>query len=858
MKRYSVANLILFAVLAVAILGGWWLVETYLLPKPPAPPTPPAAEPPKPYRETVFALTGGAASVNVSKELDQWPTRFRPEVSTRETVLALTGGGVTTSPDLSQWPTRFRPESPKPVEPSEPSEPHKLIALSGEKYNLKVLLTNKGAGVQQVALPAFDQASRVGGTAKDETTGLPYPMELVPGYYRQLDRATVKADGPHVALTAGPVPKDVRLAPASYTITHYPTAPTGDNERPLIDLTSRTWKLVGEKAGTDETPGEVVFETTLGEPFFTRIRKTFSLGKLDFHVRMKLEFFAAAGRTDKSPELYYQIAGPRNVPIEGEWYSGVHRNAIVGCKSSNGSAYRAIADAAHIVTESGTEKYKANSSAVPGDFTFTAVVNQFYAAALCIDPDQPDDVRKGLWEYVRATREWNETDREYDPKDPREVYYADKPQLGDITVRAVSRPVKPNADGKTATEHRYWLYHGPTKVRLLKSLHLLDKDHQGFAADVPTVDDKYMDALGLTVMTDAPAPNWFGSFTGGIGWTALVVWFTNRMHDVLGWLHGVVPVWGLNILMLTVAVRLLLMLPSRRQQAGMLKMQEKMAAMKPELAKLQEQFKNDPQRLNQEKTKLMLKHGVNPLTSMGGCVLMFAQMPVFLGLYYCLQESIFFRLDNFLWVQNLAAPDMLFTWSESIPFLSTADQIGHSWYLGPFVNILPVVAVALMYVNFKVSSPPPTDEQQEMSQKTMKFMMLFMGVFFYKMAAGLCIYFICSTLWGLTERWMLKRKKKRLEEAAAAALAAGIPPGPTLTTTKPTAPSGPPKPPGFLAKVKQGLLDKLEEAQKSAEAKGQTIVNNPQQKAQPKPPQGGPPAPGVNGTGKGKKKKRKK
>lgn len=850
MKRYSVANLVLFAVLAVAILGGWWLVETYLLPKPPVPPPP---EAPKPMRETVLALTGGVATFNESKVLDQWPTRFRPEVNTRETVLALTGGGVTTSPDLDKWPTRFRAESPKPEDkPVVPTDPQRLIALSGEGYNLKVLLTNKGAGVQQVALPQFDQASRVGGTAKDETTGKPYPMELVPGYYRQLDRTTVKADGPHVELTAGPVPRDVRLAPASYTLTHYEKTPTGDNERPSADLTNRTWKLVGEpRAGTDETPGEVVFETTLGEPHFTRIRKTFMLGKLDFHVRMKLEFFAADGRTDKSPELSYQIAGPRNVPIEGEWYSGVHRNAIVGCKSSGGSAYRAIADAAHIVTENGTDKFKANSSTVPGDLTFTAVVNQFFAAALCIDPDQPDDVRKGLWEYVRATREWNETDREYDPKDKREDYYADKPQLGDITVRAVSKPLKPTAAG---TEHRYWLYHGPTKVRLLKSLHLLDKDHPGFTADIATVDDKYMDALGLTVMTDAPAPNWFGSFTGGIGWTGLVVWFTNRMHDMLGWLHGVVPVWGLNIVMLTVMVRLLLMLPSRRQQAGMLKMQEKMAAMKPELAKLQEQHKADPQRLNQEKTKLMLKHGVNPLTSMGGCVLMFAQMPVFLGLYYCLQESIFFRLDNFLWVQNLAAPDMLFTWSESIPFVSSADQIGHSWYLGPFVNILPVVAVALMYVNFKVSSPPPTDEQQEMSQKTMKFMMIFMGVFFYKMAAGLCVYFICSTLWGLTERWMLKRKKKKLEEAAAAALAAGIPPGPTLTTTKPTAPSGPPKPPGFFDKVKKGLLDKLEEAQKSAEAKGQTIVNNPQPKT---PPQDGPPSPGVNGTGKKKKRKKK-
>jgi len=68
-----------------------------------------------------------------------------------------------------------------------------------------------------------------------------------------------------------------------------------------------------------------------------------------------------------------------------------------------------------------------------------------------------------------------------------------------------------------------------------------------------------------------------------------------------------------------------------------------------------------------------------------------------------------------------------------------------------------------------------------------------------------------------------------------------------------------------LEKVKQGLLEKLEEAEKQAEAKGQTIVNNPKPPPKPpqggspsqKPPQGGPPSPGMNGTGK-KKKKRKK
>jgi YidC/Oxa1 family membrane protein insertase len=54
--------------------------------------------------------------------------------------------------------------------------------------------------------------------------------------------------------------------------------------------------------------------------------------------------------------------------------------------------------------------------------------------------------------------------------------------------------------------------------------------------------------------------------------------------------------------------------------------------------------------------------------------------------------------------------------------------------------------------------PPPTDDQQAMQQKMMKYMMILMGVMFFKVASGLCIYFIASTLWGLGERQFLPKK----------------------------------------------------------------------------------------------------
>jgi YidC/Oxa1 family membrane protein insertase len=196
---------------------------------------------------------------------------------------------------------------------------------------------------------------------------------------------------------------------------------------------------------------------------------------------------------------------------------------------------------------------------------------------------------------------------------------------------------------------------------------------------------------------------------------------------------------------------------SRKQTLTSLRMQE----LAPELKKLQEKYKDDRQALGMAQMELYRKHGVNPF---GTCWFLLLQMPIFMGLYFALQESIHFRLAPFwpTWIKNLAAPDMLFEWGAGIPVIS--DPTYHSGflsflYLGPYFNLLPVIAVALMIVQQKWTMPPPADEQQAMQQKMMKYMMIFFGLMFYKVASGLCIYFIASSLWGFAERKLLPKRK---------------------------------------------------------------------------------------------------
>jgi YidC/Oxa1 family membrane protein insertase len=326
--------------------------------------------------------------------------------------------------------------------------------------------------------------------------------------------------------------------------------------------------------------------------------------------------------------------------------------------------------------------------------------------------------------------------------------YPNKDFLDDVTVRLVSQPVK--LPSGVAVVHKYLLYNGPAKVRLLGHL-------ESGGAETGQV-SRYLNDLHLDTLTDyryPSTPSWVPGF-----WTDLLILCTNFMHNFLWYLHVVIRDYGVCIMLLTILVRGAMYPLSRKQALASAKMQAVMKELQPEIKKLEEKYKNDPMALRQAKTELMMKRGANPLAMMGSCWMMFLQMPIFLGLYYALQESIHFRLASFLWMPNLAAPDMLIWWSTHIPEISKWESLRSSIiYLGPYFNLLPVVAIAFMIMQQKLLTPPPTDEQSAATMKMMPYMMVFMGFVFYKVAAGLCLYFISTSVWGLLERKVFLKKK---------------------------------------------------------------------------------------------------
>src|SRR5690606_9234538 len=101
--------------------------------------------------------------------------------------------------------------------------------------------------------------------------------------------------------------------------------------------------------------------------------------------------------------------------------------------------------------------------------------------------------------------------------------------------------------------------------------------------------------------------------------------------------------------------------------------------------------------------------------------------------------------ESVYWASNLAAPDMLFSWESWMPEFIQG-------FLGPYFNILPVITIGLFLWQQKMFMPPPADEQAESQQKVMQIMMVFIGLMFFKVPSGLCLYFISSSLWGVAER----------------------------------------------------------------------------------------------------------
>jgi YidC/Oxa1 family membrane protein insertase len=178
----------------------------------------------------------------------------------------------------------------------------------------------------------------------------------------------------------------------------------------------------------------------------------------------------------------------------------------------------------------------------------------------------------------------------------------------------------------------------------------------------------------------------------------------------------------------------------------------KMQEIAPKIKAVQERYKKDPKKAQMEVMNLYREQGINPLS---GCFPMLLQMPFLIGMFYLLKSSFPLRGASFIpgWIDNLAAPDVLFSWSYPIFFIGTE------------FHLLPIFLGLSMFFQQKLSSQAPKDPSQltetQKQQKMMgNVMAIVLTVMFYSFPSGLNIYFISSNLLAMLQQWMLAKKTK--------------------------------------------------------------------------------------------------
>lgn len=179
------------------------------------------------------------------------------------------------------------------------------------------------------------------------------------------------------------------------------------------------------------------------------------------------------------------------------------------------------------------------------------------------------------------------------------------------------------------------------------------------------------------------------------------------------------PNYGLAIILMTVAIKIILYPITAKQISSM----ANMAKIQPKMKELQEKYKNDKPRLNQELADLYRRENINPLA---GCLPLLIQMPILIAIFYGIREYHYIGAPSFLWVQNLAAADPTY--------------------------ILPVLSAATTFVQSKQTIADPNNPQNKIM---LYFMPLFIGYISLTFPAGLVLYWVVTNIMQIGQQWLM-------------------------------------------------------------------------------------------------------
>ena len=374
----------------------------------------------------------------------------------------------------------------------------------------------------------------------------------------------------------------------------------------------------------------------------------------------------------------------------------------------------------------------------------------------------------------------------------------------------------------------------------------------------------------------------FDALGKGDVWGAL----ERALGAALAGFYALIPVYAISIVLLTVAVRLLLWPLVSRQTKSMLAMQK----VQPEIRKIQQKFKGDRQKLNEELMKFYQENRINPLAS---CLPLLVQAPILFALFRVLTpphggsflseagrvaiggaptcEGLVPRGVHGLIPSTSALRRALDCTSQTFLGMDLAKRPADFFWIFPdvipYLFLVAAVLVTGIVSQRQMAKRTPATAMNDQMRIVTKIMPILFGFFTISFSAGLGVYFAVGNLWQLGQQEMIFRQRQRLEEAERAAARdakkSGAPPPP------------PPRRRSLLAALagqraapqeEPGATPRRSETDGKAEDAQPVVEGNGQRERKPRTPApssaSAPPRPTAKGTGGGSrpaaKKRRKK
>ena len=219
------------------------------------------------------------------------------------------------------------------------------------------------------------------------------------------------------------------------------------------------------------------------------------------------------------------------------------------------------------------------------------------------------------------------------------------------------------------------------------------------------------------------------------GW-GIFGWINKSVFiPLFAFLSSVFP-YGIAIIIMTIVVRIVLSPVLYKSYLS----QAKMRILKPEITEINQKFKDNPMKRQQETMALYSKAGASP---MSGCLPALLQLPVFYALFMFFPTAFDLRQKSFLWAEDLSSYDTIAELPFRIPFY------------GDHVSLFPILAAIAIFFYMKMTTgqqvaSQPTQEGMPDMGKMMKYMIYFspllMLVFFNNYASGLSLYYFISNL----------------------------------------------------------------------------------------------------------------